>query len=618
MRKFVWGIFVTIILMNGCNKNIERGPSVSKFIPKHEKNSEETGAQSQDSAKLKNKIFLRLDEQAPVKTVDSEKVSETSNKDGKKSTDIPKQKIDDARSPSLSVKINCPSKTWAGKRVKADVVIKNTGDKNLNDIVITGSLVTSIGNPNLAVIISGENNSSISQRSIVWKIDRLEAKQEKTYSVALLAKGCEHCFKVVVNTTEDVYQKAKCCIQWVGCSERLLLEVFDSVDPLTVNKETVYTIEVTNIGGFSPQHNVRIEAVFPKEICPISASGDSICTINSNRVVVVPYPLLQPKQKIQWKIKAKAIEAGDARVKVYVTSDYLKKPVTEEESTYVYSEKSTQIDVISDNIENNQEILNIEQSQEKIDNAIKIAEQNKTQTAYTGLSISVNDCPGIAYSGKRTVLSVTVRNNGNKDLTGVNIYGRYVTITGNSDLIKIVSVEGNPSISGKSITWNVGLLAPGEEKEYNLTVIGICTHCFKVNVKTAEGLSKRAECCTDWKGCGGRFLLECFDSIDPLTIGDETIYTIKITNLDISPFRNVKFEIVLPREMSLINVDGDTKFTINDKRITIFYPILQPKQKKEWKIQAKAVYPGETRVKIYMTSEFFKIPITEEEVTDVY
>ena len=53
-------------------------------------------------------------------------------------------------------------------------------------------------------------------------------------------------------------------------------------------------------------------------------------------VDTAPYPVLQPKQAIEWQIQAKAVQAGDSRLFVDLTSELLKKPVKEEESTHVY------------------------------------------------------------------------------------------------------------------------------------------------------------------------------------------------------------------------------------------------------------------------------------------
>ena len=48
------------------------------------------------------------------------------------------------------------------------------------------------------------------------------------------------------------------------------------------------------------------------------------------------YTFKKGQEVIVWKIKAKAIKTGDARIKIKMSSDLLKIPVTEEESTHVY------------------------------------------------------------------------------------------------------------------------------------------------------------------------------------------------------------------------------------------------------------------------------------------
>merc|ERR1712170_143986 len=135
----------------------------------------------------------------------------------------------------------------------------------------------------------------------------------------------DHCFRVGVNTSEGVRKQAECCTNLRGFPA-LLLEVIDTVDPLVANEETTYVIEVTN-QGTAPDKLVKVEAVFPAEISPVSAIGDTQCTVSGKRVTVVPYPQLNPKEKIKWQIRARAVQPGDSRLKVYLSSDLLKKPV---------------------------------------------------------------------------------------------------------------------------------------------------------------------------------------------------------------------------------------------------------------------------------------------------
>jgi hypothetical protein len=59
-------------------------------------------------------------------------------------------------------------------------------------------------------------------------------------------------------------------------------------------------------------------------------------TVAGRTVTFAPFPVLQPKQQLMFSVRAKAVAEGDARVKVKLTSDLLKTPVVEEESTHVY------------------------------------------------------------------------------------------------------------------------------------------------------------------------------------------------------------------------------------------------------------------------------------------
>jgi len=87
-------------------------------------------------------------------------------------------------------------------------------------------------------------------------------------------------------------------------------------------------------------------AIFPGEIAPVRAEGPipvgegaargAQGSIQGNRVVFQAYPVLQPKKKVKFTILSKGVTIGDSRLKVELTSELLKKPVTEEESTHVY------------------------------------------------------------------------------------------------------------------------------------------------------------------------------------------------------------------------------------------------------------------------------------------
>ncbi|WP_372364987.1 hypothetical protein [Candidatus Uabimicrobium sp. HlEnr_7] len=243
--------------------------------------------------------------------------------------------------PGLNVSVSCPGIAFSGKRARVTIVIENTGNIQLSDVTIRGSFITVYGKPDSISFISAEGCASISDRLATWDVGLLGVGEKKEYPVVILCKGCKHCLRVTVNTAEGIHEQAECCTKWMGCllEYRLLLECFDTTDSLAVSEETTYVIEVTH-QGTSLHRNIKIEVIFPKEISPISGSGDSTCIIMGQRVTVIPYLELLPRRQIKWKIKGKAIQPGDARVRVYLTSGSLEElnfpPTTEEESTHVY------------------------------------------------------------------------------------------------------------------------------------------------------------------------------------------------------------------------------------------------------------------------------------------
>lgn len=248
---------------------------------------------------------------------------------GKKSNEIRFNTV--VAKPKIAIDISCPGIAFLGKRVRLTINVKNDGRINLNGVVLQAA--NSINSH--CQILAGTDNPTITD-SATWNVGSLAVGETKSYSLTIISKICgEHCIIAMVNSNEGASAQAECCTAWKGCYPSLLLEVIDTVDPLTVGEETTYVIEVTNQGR-GTQHYVKIEAVFPAEISPISAQGDTICTINGKRVTVDQFPALGQKEKVQWKIRAKAVQPGDSRLKVYLTSGTLLKPVAEEESTHVY------------------------------------------------------------------------------------------------------------------------------------------------------------------------------------------------------------------------------------------------------------------------------------------
>lgn len=217
---------------------------------------------------------------------------------------------------------------FVNKQASYDIVVKNTGDTALRNVVVTDTLPTDV---KLVSVDGGQVNGG----TITWNEASLPAGATKSYKVVLVSTmGGEKCNKVSVASAEGLRADSQACTMWVGVPA-LLLEVIDTVDPLLPGEGTDYVIRITN-QGTAPDLNVKFTAAFPVEVSPVSGTGSSAVTVNGKNVSVAAIASLAPKQVVEWTISAKADQPGDARLKVGMTSDMLKTPVLEEESTHVY------------------------------------------------------------------------------------------------------------------------------------------------------------------------------------------------------------------------------------------------------------------------------------------
>jgi uncharacterized repeat protein (TIGR01451 family) len=228
--------------------------------------------------------------------------------------------------PGLKIVKTGDKEQFLSRTASYQIMVTNTGDTTLTGVVVTDTAPD-------ATTITTAPGASVSGRTATWNIAELRPGGSQTFSLSLTATTAgNHCNTVAATAAGGLRDSAQACTLWRGVPA-LLIEVVDDPDPIQVGETATYTIRVTN-QGTADDNNVTIVANFPKETTPTSASAGGTVTGQTVRFQAVP--TLAPKQSITYTIKAKGNQAGDSRLKVLLTSDLLKSPVTEEESTQVY------------------------------------------------------------------------------------------------------------------------------------------------------------------------------------------------------------------------------------------------------------------------------------------
>lgn len=220
-----------------------------------------------------------------------------------------------------------PKEVKIGQNADYTITVTNVGDRSLTDVVVTDCA------PNGTSIVSA-NGATITGNRATWRIEELKSGEKINLPITLTTctPGC-YCNRVSVTNCQGCGCCAETMTRWRG-TPALNICVVDMEDPICVGDNTSYRVVVTNQGS-ELDNNVRVVLRFPRQIVPVSAVGASPGQVSGQTVTFAPYSPLAPRQTIEYRIDARAKEAGDARIKVEVMSDSITTPIVQEESTIV-------------------------------------------------------------------------------------------------------------------------------------------------------------------------------------------------------------------------------------------------------------------------------------------
>lgn len=171
-----------------------------------------------------------------------------------------------------------------------------------------------------------------------------------------------------------------------------------------------------------------------------------------------------------------------------------------------------------------------------------------------------------------------------------------------------------------SVYWSLAELPANERGSVELTALPVeaGAHTVKAATRSQQGLEDRAERQLQVEGLAA-LKFAVVDSVDPVEVGGETAYEIRVMNQGSKAAANVQIVATLPEGMRAIDARGETRHAIQGNRV-VFTPLAQltPKAESVYRIQVQGVRPGDQRVKVQITTDEIQQPITKEESTRVY
>jgi uncharacterized repeat protein (TIGR01451 family) len=220
-----------------------------------------------------------------------------------------------------------PKEIPVGQNADYQITVVNTGDKSLHEVVVTDFA------PSATSIVAAPG-ANICGKQAVWKLRELKPAEKVTFNITLTT-----CTPGYFSNTAKVTNCEGCnsCCEfgthWKG-RPALDMCISNSDNPICVGETSRFKVVVMNKGQ-EYDSNVNVVVNFPAELAPVNASGASAAQVSGQTVTFAPYPNLAPRQTLEYYVTVKANGRGDLRPKVQVSSDFIKNPITQEESLIV-------------------------------------------------------------------------------------------------------------------------------------------------------------------------------------------------------------------------------------------------------------------------------------------
>lgn len=224
--------------------------------------------------------------------------------------------------------------------------------------------------------------------------------------------------------------------------------------------------------------------------------------------------------------------------------------------------------------------------------------------------------PKLRFLDRKALYSFKVTNPGDASATNVTVQDVIppgFKFTNASD-------GGRHDFSSRTVSWFLGELAPAQSKEVRLEVLAVNPgeHLHKATAQAARGLKAEGEIMTRVEGLSA-ILLEVVDTEDPIEVGADTSYEIRVTNTGSKTETDIKLVCLIPEQMQFKAAQGPVRYHEQGKEV-VFEPLpkLAPRADAIFRVNVKSVAEGSVRFKCMITSTNLQEPVAEQEATRIY
>jgi uncharacterized repeat protein (TIGR01451 family) len=224
--------------------------------------------------------------------------------------------------------------------------------------------------------------------------------------------------------------------------------------------------------------------------------------------------------------------------------------------------------------------------------------------------------PKLRYLDRKAVYAVKLTNTGDAPASGV-IVTHHVP-AGFKYLAEDVNVKHDPD--ARTVSWEIGEIGPGQGLELKCELLAIRSGEFAHKIVASGDRGAKAEGSVTTKVDGlSAVAMQVSDSDDPVEVGAETTYEIRVANTGSKDETSVKLVCTLPPQLKLKSARGPGKFELVGNEV-VFEVLknLPARNEATYTITLTATSKGDARFKATLTADGLSEPVISQESTRVY
>jgi uncharacterized repeat protein (TIGR01451 family) len=233
--------------------------------------------------------------------------------------------------PQLQVSLAGPKRRYLERNATHTISVSNPGTAAAKEIELVAVL------PKELKFVEANNGGQFdaATHSVYWSLEELPPQETGTVTLTTLPLQPGDARLQIKTQAQGGLKDQREDVVAIEGLAAINFQLADVTGPVEVNGQATYEVRVTNQGSKAAS-NLRVVALLPREMKAVSADGPVRYRLEGQRVVFEPLKQLAPKADTSFTIKAQALQPGDLRVQVQLSTDEIREPITKEESTRVF------------------------------------------------------------------------------------------------------------------------------------------------------------------------------------------------------------------------------------------------------------------------------------------